>query len=140
MKKESFLVHICLLRVVHKAFKVWIAFPTLPPSETPGGHVVFPLPSSAVGLLLPMNHNLEGVSDGGMFFSFSPRLPAVQRRLRHRAHQGPTHPRPASAGARYLVHLIQRPLGKTARCKILRTKIKKTVPALRWIYSGGYFL
>lgn len=71
----------------------------------------------------------------------SPRLPAVQRRLRHRAHQGPTHPRPASAGARYLVHLIQRPLGKTARCKILHTKIKKTVPALRWIYwGGGYFL
>lgn len=45
---------------------------------------------------------------------FSVSLPAVQRRLCHRTHQRPTHPRPASAGARYLIHLIQRPVGKMA--------------------------
>lgn len=41
----------------------------------------------------------------------------MQRRLCHRTHQRPAHPRPASAGARYLIHLIQCPLGKMARCK-----------------------
>lgn len=41
----------------------------------------------------------------------------MQRRLCHRTHQRPAHARPVSAGARYLIHLIQCPLGKMARCK-----------------------
>lgn len=41
-------------------------------------------------------------------------LTAVQRRLCHRAHQGPPHPGPASAGARHLIHLIQCSAGKIA--------------------------
>lgn len=46
----------------------------------------------------------------------------MQRRLCHRTHQRPAHPRPASAGARYLIHLIQCPLGKMARCKAANVK------------------
>lgn len=61
------------------------------------------------------------MSDEGRCVSLNPPQTAVQRRLCHRTHQRLTHPGPASAGARYLIHLIQCAVGKIARCSATHT-------------------